>query len=168
MTGPARLICFMHTLATAFLAAATNGSSADETRRLTPRRDTRGPGCEASPTRSPLRPFLAEHHDVRSCVNKGLTDPLLGLHATGIRRLKCPNESSRRASPPVAVWKGDQSPSRGSQHERGHSTLQSRILAVHDLQCAWLLLLCCAAARANSLRRNPNRDSARVLCVEMP
>ena len=34
-----------------------------------------------------------------------------------------------------------------------HSTLLSRILSVRDLQCAWFLLLFCAAARANYLLR---------------
>ena len=83
-------------------------------------------------------------------------------------------EAGRRASPPVVVWRGDQSlptseqgirvlgaPFGHSDHVTGelrstneeHSTLLSTILAVRDLQCAWLLLLFCAAARANYLLR---------------
>ena len=81
-------ICVVHTLATS-LPANVSGSSSDDMRRLTPLRNMRGPGCEASPTRWPLRPYLDEYLGVRR------SDPLLGLHATGIRRLKCPNESSR-------------------------------------------------------------------------
>ena len=74
----------------------------------------------------------------------------------------------------MVVWRGDQSlptseqgirvlgtPFGHSDHvtaelrstNEEHSTLLSRILAVRYLQCAWLLLLFCAAARANYLLR---------------
>ena len=83
-------------------------------------------------------------------------------------------EAGRRAHPPVTVWRGDLplpaeeqgirvlgTPSGHREFVEAevlrtneeHTALLDRIEAVPDLQCAWLILLFCAAARANCLLR---------------
>ena len=83
-------------------------------------------------------------------------------------------EAARVADPNAVVWKGDQSLPTDRQgvvilgapighahfvarelqaKTEEHSVLFRRILAVPDLQCAWLLLLFCAATRANYFLR---------------
>ena len=79
-------------------------------------------------------------------------------------------EAARVSDPDAVVWKGDQSLPTGNQgvvmlgaplghadfvarkleaKSDEHRVLFRRILAVQDLQCGWLLLLFCAATRAN-------------------
>ena len=105
-------------------------------------------------------------------------------------------EAGRRASPPVVVWRGEQplptseqgirvlgTPFGHSDHvtaelrstNEEHSTLLSRILAVRDLQCAWLLLLFCVAVQGELVVADSPSvavrivcDSARFLGVELP
>ena len=83
-------------------------------------------------------------------------------------------EAARVADPNAVVWKGDQTLPTDQQgvvvlgaplghahfitrilqaKTEEHSVLFRRILAVQDLQCAWLLLLFCAATRANYFLR---------------
>ena len=83
-------------------------------------------------------------------------------------------QAARVADPNAVVWRGDRSlPTdrqgvvvlgapighahfvAGELHAKTeeHSVLFQRILAVPDLQCAWLLLLFCAATRANYFLR---------------
>ena len=88
-------------------------------------------------------------------------------------------ETARLADPTSIVWKGDPSlpikqqgvkvlgtPVGHSEYVRqklrdigeSHNVLFERIQAIPDLQCAWLVLLFCAATRANFLLRrvHPN------------
>ena len=113
---------------------------------------------------------LWDHARIR--INQGKTQiwNRAGVFPAGCEHIV---EAGRRASPPV-VWRRDQSlptseqgirvlgiPFGHSDHvtaelrssNEEHSTWLSRILAVRDLQCAWLLLLFCAAARASYLLR---------------
>ena len=83
-------------------------------------------------------------------------------------------EAARVADPNAVVWKGDQTLPTDQQgvvvlgallghphfitrilqaKTEEHSVLFRRILVVQDLQCAWLLLLFCAATRANCFLR---------------
>ena len=114
---------------------------------------------------------LWDHARIR--INHGKTQL---WNRTGVFPVGCENigDAGRRAVLPEIVWRGDQSlPTReqgirvlGTPLGHGdhveaevlttneeHTTLLSRIVAVRDLQCAWLLLLLCASARANYLLR---------------
>ena len=107
---------------------------------------------------------LWDHARIR--INKGKTQI---WNRAGAFPVDCEHivEAGRRASPPVVVWRVDSRCRRVSKASaswalhldiRTTSPLSfavrtSRILAVHDWQCAWLLFLFCAAARANSLLR---------------
>ena len=100
----------------------------------------------------------------RNLINKGKTQL---WNRAGVYPIGCEHiiAAGRAANRPVTVWRGDPDiPS----NERGvrllgtaqvlqtgevHAALLSRISAVPDLQCAWLILLLCASAKANYLLR---------------
>ena len=137
-------------------------------------------GCWTICTWSPHR-IAAIHHRVetelwehaRIRINQGKTQL---WNWGGTLRPRCEHiiEAGRRAHPPVTLWRGDLSLPVEEQGIRvlgtllghrefveadvlhtseEHTTLLDRIEAVPDLQCAWLILLFCAAARANYLLR---------------
>ena len=130
-----------------------------------------GPPARMATLHNHFETELWTHARIR--INHGKTQlwNRAGVFPTGCEHIIA---AGRAANPPVTVWRGDPdipSNERGvrvlgtpvrhrdfveaqvQQTGEVHAVLLSRISAVSDLQCAWLILLFCASARANYLLR---------------
>ena len=130
-----------------------------------------GPPAHMATLHNHVERELWTHARIR--INHGKTQlwNRAGVFPTGCEHIIA---ARRAANPPVTVWRGDPdipSNERGvrvlgtlvghrdfveaqvQQTGEVHAVLLSRISAVSDLQCAWLIVLFCASTRANYLLR---------------